>query len=269
MLSIGDRIFAGVFYTCFLFVFIVLGFAAELYREYQFWLIFGSVFFFSVSLLYFGSAGSRLKELPPMLDDDCDPVRYIQVVDALMRRPIVGRHFNSALVIHLSIGYIENGEGDKAIDLLENALKNGLKRRNYRGAAHSILCIVYLKKKDTESAMAHYEKIKNARSTRYTRKLVKDLDFVLTLEQVPPKEVIDHKQKVLSESANRLERAHAHYLIAKAYKELGDSEKEKEHLEYVAENGNLLHIARLAREKLGLPQPPEIVQDSKTLSCEK
>jgi tetratricopeptide (TPR) repeat protein len=64
----------------------------------------------------------------------------------------------------------------------------------------------------------------------------------------------------LAQAKNQYERVGAQYYLGLAYQHSGEAEKAREAFEYAVEHGNRLHLAALARERLGLPPQPAIAR---------
>jgi len=222
-------------------------------------------------------------EIQATFDEDCDPIRYIKEMTALLDRPIKNKDHHMGFVTNLALGYIHNGEANQGIRLVEDLLKYHDKYQYdvlTSASVNLVLCLGHLSIGDLDSAKKHYQKMRLDCDRAKADKLedaaisieafLRTLDARFSFEEGRYEEALQYFESLFDEpSADKLGTALVRFRLALIYEKLGNAEKEKEHLEYVVENGNLLHVACLAREKLGIAQPPEIVQDSRVHNCEK
>ena len=225
-------------------------------------------------------------KIQAIFDEDCDPIRYIKEMTALLDRPIKNKDHHMAFVTNLALGYIHNGQANQGIRLVEDLLKHHDKYQYdvlTSASVNLVLCLGYLSIGNLNAAEKHYQKMgldcDRAKSDKLEdaainiEAFLRTLDARFSFEEGRYEEALRYFEslfnELLDEPSYRLSTALGRFRLALIYEKLGNSAKEKEHLEYVAEYGNLLHVARLAREKLETAQPPEIVQDSTAASCEK
>ena len=84
---------------------------------------------------------------------------------------------------------------------------------------------------------------------------------MLNIEQGRYEEALHFYQAKLRKPLDGHGLATTNFYLASIYEKLGEVEKQREHLEYVAANGNLLYIARVARDKLGLSDKNKATED--------
>jgi len=223
-------------------------------------------------------------KIQTILDEDCDPIRYIKEVTEFQNKQIENKDINMMnLVDNLAMGYIYNGEANRAIHLLEDLLKRDTNEYDViiSASAKMTLCAAYLWEGDLDAAKKYYEKMELDRDRAKLDKLedavisieafLRALDARISYEEGRYEESLRFFERLLDELSNKSGTVMVHFRLALIYEKLGNTEKEKEHLEYVSENGNLLYVARLAREKLGLPPLPlpEIASDNTAASSGK
>jgi len=217
---------------------------------------------------------SRINSIMHILLEECDPDRSVKEIIHLMNtHPKKNKHINNIRKNNLATGYFSSGEFDKAIEILKSIITlDGVKQNEITSVnivANYSLCMGYLSKNDTKGAMPYIETLKSYRGLvakgdyimgKKNRagmiadldKLVYNLEAVVAIEEGDAESVLDHFRSMLSKAANRYQRVYSHSHLADIYEKLGDASKQREHLEYLAENGNMLYIARVAREKLEL-----------------
>ena len=190
-----------------------------------------------------------------ILSEELDPPRFIKEMEDFIGNELHEREewllFYSKSA--LGAGYISNGELDKATDLCHK-LEEGC-RENYKKTLYYQLSISYFLKEDLETGLKYYEMFKTFKTSAMERKAFNEsntvyLEGLIDYSQGKYDESLAKTLVLLEEASDRSAKVNAHFRLAKVYKALGDTEKQKEHLEYVVEHGNKLHIVKVAREEL-------------------
>ena len=207
-----------------------------------------------------------------ILYDECDPIRFIEKANedvnrlvaeyAVKRNSIMAK--SNALRLaknNLGTGHYANGDFDKAIKVLEDIKLN---ERNvndfvFNTIVHSNMCSINLQQGNIGKALKHYEAIKaylasftkETQNKKWLEFAIEDLDAAFDLANGRYEKALKfYKSHSQLSSETKYGRVHANFNLAMAYEGVGDIEKQKEHYTYVAEHGNLLYIAKIAKEKL-------------------
>ena len=80
--------------------------------------------------------------------------------------------------------------------------------------------------------------------------MIEEIEVLLGKENNRFQEAIEFYEKKFKMQSTTYGRCFSKYYLAFAYEELNDFDKMKESLKFVAENGNALHIAEIARDIL-------------------
>jgi len=212
-----------------------------------------------------------------ILYDECDPVRFVEKAkgevnsllaefatkkNSIMKKSNVLRLAKN----NLATGHYANGDFDKALEVLDTIT---LKEKNsndfiFNTIVHSNYCVMNLQKNNIGAALKHYEAIKeyitdskdNA-NKKWLEFAIEDLDAAFNLTHGRYEKALEfYKNHSLLTGDTKYGRVYANFNLAKTYEGVNNAEKMAEHYKYVAENGNLLYIAKIAREKLGIEEIP-------------
>ena len=214
----------------------------------------------------------KFANLQPLLDEKCDPCMYIKGLLPLMvkYRYILDQNniFDICMNVSLVVAYIADGQNDTAMEAICGlAEKYRTKKIDTRMVflINMALVSANIADKNLAEAKKHFKQAKLSQSHFSVQKLViirqkstalfeqsiTRIEAALTLLEKRYEEALTaHKQLWLMAQNSQHTKVAIQHNLAEAYEALGEIQKRDECLNYVANNGNTLHIARLAREKL-------------------
>lgn len=218
-----------------------------------------------------------------ILNYQCDPKKYIEKNSELLENRILRNRIEYYfLLLNIAVGYFSLGNNEKAILTAHKIPEKKIKENFYFNVAYNYnLGIFYSSKENWQMGKIFLGNLKDIYTTLKNLPKNKNGDFILSYtdnnkkyEYVPEiklKEIeimIEEIEVLLGKENNKFQeaiefyekkfkiqnttygRCFSKYYLAFAYEELNDFEKMKESLEFVAENGNTLHIAEIARDIL-------------------
>ena len=189
----------------------------------------------------------------------CDPGEYLRVCRYIihnMRKKGRPQHFSHFL--DYSAGLIAAGRFSDALDVLAKVGGFGTGRKGLSGtvAYFDQICEASLGAGKTDKAREAYKNLEKSYaalnpgadmsgSARYFSKSV-----LIKMAQGNYKGAEKFFSGMYEKARNNLERAYAKFRLGEVYLHNGDARRAREAFGYVAENGNKLYIADLARERL-------------------
>ncbi len=218
-----------------------------------------------------------------ILNYQCDPKKYIEKNSELLENRILRNRIEYYfLLLNIAVGYFSLGNNDKAILTAHKIPEKKIKENFYFNVAYNYnLGIFYSSKENWQMGKIFLENLKDIYTNLKNSPKNKNGNFILSYtdnnkkyEYVPEiklKEIeimIEEIEILLGKENNRFQeaiefyekkfkiqnttygRCFSKYYLAFAYEELNDFDKMKESLKFVAENGNALHIAEIARDIL-------------------
>lgn len=218
-----------------------------------------------------------------ILNYQCDPKKYIEKNSKLLENRILKNRIEYYFfLLNIAVGYFSLGNNEKAILTAHKIPEKKIKENFYFNVAYNYnLGIFYSSKENWQMGKIFLENLKDIYTTLKNSPKNKNGNFILSYsdnnkkyEYVPEiklKEIeimIEEIEVLLGKENNRFQeaiefyekkfkmqsttygRCFSKYYLAFAYEELNDFEKMKKSLEFVAENGNTLHIAEIARDIL-------------------
>ena len=218
-----------------------------------------------------------------ILNYQCDPKKYIEKNSELLENRILRNRIEYYfLLLNIAVGYFSLGNNEKAIFTAHKIPEKKIKENFYFNVAYNYnLGIFYSSKENWQMGKIFLGNLKDIYTTLKNSPKNKNGDFILSYtdnnkkyEYVPEiklKEIeimIEEIEVLLGKENNKFQeaiefyekkfkiqnttygRCFSKYYLAFAYEELNNFEKMKESLEFVAENGNALHIAEIARDIL-------------------
>lgn len=218
-----------------------------------------------------------------ILNYQCDPKMYIEKNKTLLENRIFkNRIEHYFFLLNIAVGYFSLGNNEKAILTAHKIPEKKIKENFYFNVAYNYnLGIFYTSKENwqmgkifLENLKDIYTKLKNSpknkngdlilsytdnnRKHEYIPKIklkeikimIEEIEVLLGKEEEKFQEIIEFYEKKFKLQATIYGKCFSKYYLAFAYEELNDFEKMKESLKFVAENGNALHIAEVARDIL-------------------
>ncbi|MCL2286261.1 MAG: hypothetical protein FWC32_07835 [Firmicutes bacterium] len=221
----------------------------------------------------------KWRALAPIKENDCDVIKYIEELQLLVESKH-GRKYlkpNPALWLPVSLEFAHcyhyNGENDKAEEITKEVLDSieasiaGKKMNIFLTCmAIQTLTGLYIYKSELEKAREYYAYLPeyyavvsawkaNAKTRQMLdllNKCIKELDNGFLIAKGKFSEALPFYLKEWENSENiMLNKVRIQYNLSLIYEGLGEDEKYKESLTYVARHGNNTFMARMAREKLG------------------
>ena len=184
-----------------------------------------------------------------ILNTDLDPPRLIREASAAVQKHR-RRGVRTAYRVVLANGYLTNGEYDEAITLLQDELKNKFLLGHQKAVIHLLLGDAYFDKGEFEDAEHYFETAKRNWAIKMLG-LPERIDAVLNIHRGNLPQALEYFSKSMQKKQNdNIHIMFDHYNLAIIYEKMGDTQNHRKHLEYIAVNGNTLHIARLARKKI-------------------
>ena len=204
----------------------------------------------------------RLNKINNNLLNDCNIKKYVEEYQKVYKKD-TQKVFNIVFRISLSTGYINLGQFEKALELLEDVklkFKNNKIDTYNKIAYYNNLASIYLElnnlEKTTEMIDKMKETIDNSKLDKIkleeiellyeTRKIELELTKEKTLNNLENAKVL--YIKLLENAKTNSKRVYCNYKLSEIYKELGDKEKEEKCLDYVIENGGDTYFVQRAKE---------------------
>ena len=213
----------------------------------------------------------------------CDPKKYIEKNSELLENRILRNRIEYYfLLLNIAVGYFSLGNNEKAILTAHKIPEKKIKENFYFNVAYNYnLGIFYSSKenwqmgkiflgnlKDIYTTLKNLPKNKNGDfilsytdnnkkyefipeiKLREIEIMIEEIEVLLGKENDKFQEAIEFYEKKFKIQSTTYGRCFSKYYLAFAYEELNNFEKMKESLKFVAENGNALHIAEIARDIL-------------------
>lgn len=204
----------------------------------------------------------RINKINSILFDDCNAKKYIEKYEKLYKKN-PQKQYDTFFRISLSTGYINLGQFEKALELLEKVklnFKNDKKGTYIKIAYYNNLASIYLQlnnlEKTTEMIDKMKETIDNSKLDKVkleeiellyeTRKIELELTKEKTLNNLDSAK--DFYLKLLQNANKNNKKVNYNYKLSEIYKELGDKQKEEESINYVIENGGDTYYVQKAKE---------------------
>jgi len=220
------------------------------------------VVWFSTAIIF----QKMVRKITPLLFEQCDPDQFLNSVYAETPPVTPGKSPNYLWVM---LTY----EGLYAAGRYKEALAELYKRTQFKSTRSGVAqqAAWYINFAEVSIALGRTDDARGALDD--CRFILENRELAWKAQQVLSKTyqhwtcmlnialgITDSAEAVLTErfeqAKNEYERVSTKYHFALLYRLTGEEEKAREALQYVAEHGNRLHYAALAREQLGLePQP--------------
>ena len=218
-----------------------------------------------------------------ILNYQCDPKKYIEKNSELLENRILRNRIEYYfLLLNIAVGYFSLGNNEKAIFTAHKIPEKKIKENFYFNVAYNYnLGIFYSSKENWQMGKIFLENLKNIYITlknspknkngnfilsytdnnkkyefipeiklREIEIMIEEIEVLLGKENDKFQEAIEFYEKKFKIQNTTYGRCFSKYYLAFAYEELNNFDKMKESLEFVAENGNVLHIAETARDIL-------------------
>lgn len=224
-----------------------------------------------------------IKNMLPILNEQCDPHLFLEKSAALLIKPFL-KNTNEYpfVVLNMAVGYFAQGNVNKALETAKEIPETEIEKNHYLKIVYLYnMASFYISEEHWNTAEVFVSKLqnyaellKNSPVTKDRKNIimylpekkeseyfpVKNIDEVntmleelttlLKLKDKKYQEAIELYERKFNRTDNKYIRSYCRYYQAVWYEELGDMENMKKSLTYTAENGNKLHIAVAAREIL-------------------
>jgi len=194
-----------------------------------------------------------------LLLDACDPQKLLEQLSPLLTRGEENSSAKQLILSNYAMGLVETGKLPEAIKIMEELLTRPIDRKVLinKAAFYCNLATCYCKNGELDKAKEALQKGKEIlmanKSHRYFyayKLYFYDADHIILFYEGEYETALTCFKNALPLAKNRYNEVCIHYRLAKIYEKLGDASQQKEHLRFVADNGNTLKIAEEARQLL-------------------
>lgn len=226
---------------------------------------------------------NTIKNILPILNEQCDPYIFLEKSATLLAKPFLQNTSEySFILLNMAVGYFAQGNVDRAIETARKISEDEIEKNHYLKIVYLYnMASFYLSEEHWNTAEIFIEKLqdyagvlKNSpitkdgkniavyflekKQTEYfpvknineIETMLEELTVLLELKYNKYYEAIELYEKKFNRNDNKYIKSYCKYYQAIWYEELGDIENMKKSLTYTAENGNKLHIAVTARDIL-------------------
>lgn len=224
-----------------------------------------------------------IKNILPILNDQCDPHIFLEKSAALLVKPFLqNTNEYSFILLNMAVGYFAQGNINKAVKTAKKISEDEIEKNHYLKIVYLYnMASFYISEEDWDTAEIFVNKLKNYAEILKNSPITKDgknivmhlsekkqpeyfplknineieimleeLTTLLGLKEKKYLEAIELYEKKFNRNENKYIKSYCKYYQAVWYEEIGDIENMKKALTYTAENGNKLHIAVTARDIL-------------------
>lgn len=224
-----------------------------------------------------------IKNILPILNDQCDPHIFLEKSAALLVKPFLqNTNEYSFILLNMAVGYFAQGNVNKAVKTARKISEDEIEKNHYLKIVYLYnMASFYISEEDWNTAETFVNKLQNYAELLKNSSITKDgkniimhlsekkqpeyfplknineieimleeLTTLLGLKEKKYLEAIELYEKKFNRNENKYIKSYCKYYQAVWYEEIGDIENMKKALTYTAENGNKLHIAVTARDIL-------------------
>lgn len=209
-------------------------------------------------------AQKHFRQINRILLEECDPEKYMSAMRDTLGTARNNRKPSFLLVMMAYSGLYESGRYEDALARLQSIKIAKRKSARQRAVCYSELSEVYIalgRLNEAEDALNQcFAVIDHGLTNPRVRQQLKESyarsAAILSMARGCYDGAESIFETAFAEAKCEYSRVHARYWLGLIYRYLGEDDKAKEAFAYVAEHGNRLHFAEVAREHLGLdPQP--------------
>lgn len=217
--------------------------------------------FIVIMVGYFIWWGIKTKKLNNLLDENCDPYRFIQECEKV--KLISDRiPFQNNCNVNIAVGLISLGDNKEALNILQDVDLSAKNSKVVETLYHLAIFCCYINMDDLTNATFEYENhIKRLRKKVIIPRMVFSIDATVSEYQYKLCKTVenakyslgqlDYLYNIYSKKIGKRMRLNVLYNKAELMWEIGDNEGAAEKYKIVAEKGNKLWIADMSRNKLG------------------
>jgi len=218
-----------------------------------------------LSLLRHRKQLKRFNEIIGILSEN-DPERFLREMDAFAAKEKLPKGMERLASDNRAVAYLHRGEWSRAIEIWVRAAADEKEARDNhkihnnvaKATIHYNLAFAYLESGQVTGAEKHYAVVKGMQDAKYSGKALKAwipkgisaLDAKFLLAEGQYEAAREAYERMLEGSERPQGDVDSQFGLALIYEALGDTEKQKAHLEQVVAHGNKHDKARIAREKL-------------------
>jgi len=207
----------------------------------------------------------KCKQIISILYNDCDAKLFLSMHYELIRIPSkwslkYAQPDYVLLMLNYSVALFVNGEVERAISVCEEIkhMKVFTKPRYYNltFTLYGSLIRYYCenanigKAKEYILTLKRYSEVEQRRFQDLLVRNLLDAEFLVLSLEDDDQSALSYYKISLEIATSNYERNKLHSKLSEIYAKLGDQENQVKHLKILAENGNSLHCAIKAREKL-------------------
>lgn len=224
-----------------------------------------------------------IKNILPILNDQCDPHIFLEKSAALLVKPFLQNTDEySFILLNMAVGYFAQGNVNKAVKTAKKISEDEIEKNHYLKIVYLYnMASFYISEEDWNTAETFVNKLRNyaellknslvtkdgknievylpkkkhpeyfpVKNINEIETMLEELTVLLGLKNKKYNEAIELYEKKFNRNNNKYIKSYCKYYQAVWYEEIGDIENMKKALTYTAENGNKLHIAVTARDIL-------------------
>ena len=190
--------------------------------------------------------------------EDCDITGFIEAYEEFLERNSKNNNF---LAINLSAGYIDKGDYEKAEYILSTvkfANKSNIQILEMKSVYLNNICELYTRLGNKEQAEKYFEELQQIlydSKVKYpqnviTAHLCRTQKIGIEMMTASPELRLQYCEILLATADTMLKKVEVEYDFGKAYEDLGDTEKAKEHYGYAAQYGGSSIYCKKAKDRL-------------------
>lgn len=205
----------------------------------------------------------KMKRVIDILDNDCDPRRFIETLEKML--PNIGERRNvawvkSMVILNMSTGYLLDGEPESAKELIDRAdfsrLWNKKTKNAYECGRYNNFCRYYIDKKDFANAKICLDTINELLKTREMPKSNRDkcqeiyaaYKYEYSMETGGSVEGQEQFYNLMFDKAvKQREKVRSKFMLGKVFLHEERKVEAKAAFEYVVEHGNKLCYVEQAK----------------------
>lgn len=256
-ITLKHRLIIGLLFITLIWIYYIVMIFTEGAKEKLFILVILSVTT-AVIVLWLVRENSKNRKLMELLEQDCSPEAFVMETRTMLAKEKKKKNSRKkeGLLICIGVGLNAMGRYEEALCEM-NSDHMPQKRCTKRNLAEYYHCLflnyVELGRLDmAEDALADMKEATKTTGDRRLKNKYKQDVHLLNIARGNYENAKGIFLEEYSKARTKYERVCAAYILGVICSKIGSDEDAKEAFEYVVENGNKLHIVKLATEQLGL-----------------